>query len=288
MILRYFQPLEPRRHLSSTPVSQPVGPNPIDLPYNPYLGLLIGQLTSRTPPSVVGTSSIKLTLRLTNTTTLPQQGRIDLTYVISPNAVADKFDPIILQVKNLPLNLKAKGRQAFSQTGVVPNSLVDGAYFIVAAVDQGGMIDAGNALQQSLAVSRPFVIQGRTDVTVARFGLRFNRRPAAGMPQSGVLSGSMRNFGNISANGNAVLRIFATASRNPSINDIPITSTVVPVVNLRGTRRTSFRINFDVPMTLPTGDYFVRIAVDRSQLPDDLNAAGNRDVFTSRPIRLGA
>lgn len=285
----HVQSLEPRRLFSGTAPGAPDGPpSPLDQPYNPYLGMLIGQLTSRTPAVLTGTRPLKLTLRLTNTTQIPQQGRIDLTYVISPNAVADKFDPIVLQAKDLTLNLKPRGRQSFSHTGIVPNNLPEGEYFIVAAVDQGGMINAGNALQQSLPVSRPVVIQGRTDVTIGSFSLRFRKPPSVGMPQTGVLSGSLRNFGNIAANGSAVIRVFATASRNPSVNDIPVTSTVVEVKNLSGSRRNSFRLVFETPSTLPPGEYFIRIEVDRTQLPNDLNAANNRNVFTSRPVRLGA
>ncbi|MFN4243958.1 MAG: hypothetical protein ACK4PI_12080 [Tepidisphaerales bacterium] len=273
----HVQALEPRRLLSGA----------LDQPYNPYNGLLVGQLVSRTPPVLVGGTNLRLSLRLTNTSREPQQGRIDLTYVLSPNPTADAFDAVMFQAANLVLNLRPRGRQVFSHTAVVPNGLPEGEYFIVASVDMGGAIAAGTVFGQSVALSRPFVVQGFTDVTVGRFAVGFRNAGRPGVPQVGVVSGGLRNFGNIPASGTAQVRVYLTTQPQPSLNDQPVGSTTVQLTNLRGTRSARFRLEFQVPEGLPRGQYYVRVEVDRFGLPDDLNAAGNRNVFSSRPFTLG-
>lgn len=273
----HVEALDPRQLLSAA----------LDEPYNPYNGLIVGQLVSRTPPVLVGTGTVRLNLRLTNTTREPQQGRIDLTYVLSPNDTADRFDPVMFQAENLVLNLRPRGRQVFSHVAVVPNDLPDGQYFIVASVDQGGAISRNEALGQSVALSRPVVVRGQTDVTVGRFGVRFPGAARPGVPQTGAITGGLRNFGNIAATGTAQVRVYLTTSRQPSLADLQVSSTTVQLVNVQGARTAAFRIPFTVPENLPRGQYFIRLEVDRTGLPNDVNAAANRNVFTSRPVTLG-
>lgn len=273
----HLEALDPRQLLSAA----------LDEPYNPYNGLIVGQLVSRTPPVLVGTGTLRLKLRLTNTTREPQQGRIDLTYVLSLNDTADRFDAVMFQAENLVLNLKPRGRQVFSHVAVVPNDLPEGQYFVVASVDQGGAISRNVALGQSLPVSRPVVVRGQTDVTVGRFTVRFPGPARPGVPQTGAITGGLRNFGNIAATGSAQVRVYLTTSRQPSVSDLEVGSTTVQLVNVRGGRSATFRVPFTVPGDLPRGQYFVRLEVDRFGLPNDLNAAANRNVFTSRPVTLG-
>lgn len=277
MVTWHIELLDPRRLLSAG----------LDQPYNPYNGLLVGQLVSRTPPVLVGGTNLRLSLRLTNTTREVQQGRVDLTYVLSPNATADAFDPVMLQVENLVLNLRPRGRQVFSHTAVVPNGLPEGEYFIVASVDAGGAIASGLQFGQSVALSRPFVVRGFTDVTVGRFGVAFRPLPRGGGNQVGVVSGSLRNFGNLAASGTALVRVFLTTQPQPSLNDTLVGSTTVQLANVAGTRAARFRVEFQVPAGLPRGQYFVRVEVDRFGLPNDLNAAANRNVFSGRSFTLG-
>lgn len=268
-------------------------------PYDPYQGTLMGQFTSRVPLAVTGGGKITLALKVTNITNEVQRGLIDLTFVLDKVSLrtgtdgvtrrdlpkADKFDPRILEMPNVTLDLKPKKSQVFKFNTTLPVTLPVDEYWIAVAVDQGGSVAAGRGFGSTIGAAPTVYTPGFSDVTVKSFNISLKKN-AQGVT-SGTIKALLKNFGNYQATGNVTLKVYAAANDQASSSDTFVTQQTVTLSNLKakGTSKT-ISIAFDRPNSLPAGSYFIRIELIRTELPADTDDSSNRNVFTRKKVPL--
>lgn len=266
-------------------------------PYNPYQGKLVGQFVSKVPRGVIGGSTIPVALKVTNTTTEAQQGLIDLTFVLdkltqsagSDGVVrndlprADKFDPVLVQRTNVMLDLKPKGSQIFRFNATVPVSITQDLYWVAVAIDQGGFIAAGRGFGATIGAAVTVYSPGFTDVTARNFSISLKKQ-AAGV--TGSVRVALTNFGNMAATGNVTVKVYAAARNMVSSTDAFISQQTVTLENLKPGKNKSLSIAFDKPSALPAGNYFIRIEIVRTGLPNDRDSSDNRNLFTRKTVPL--
>lgn len=273
---------------------------PADVPYDTYHSPLLGSFVSYVPLASTGGDKIKLSLKIANPTKIPQRGLVDLTFVLdvfkpnSPRPAADKFDPVLVQLKNVLFDVKSKGTQIIKAIGSIPMKIAAGRYWVAVALDPGGEIDKGKGFNGTIGAATTFYTPAQTDVTVSKFGVKLKKDKTTGVV-SGNVSATLKNFaraddgevlGNFPASGTVTLRIYASAAHAVGSGDILATQQTVTLDELKPNKTLGVKIPFDAPAGLTGTNYFIRIEIVRTGLPYDLDIVSNRNAFTSKAVPL--
>jgi len=229
-------------------------------------------VTTTLPDSVVGGVKGAAVVTVTNTGNQAVSGPVTITLLASLDPNADGADTPLVVLSNKPVKLKPGKARRFRTRFVVPQSLVDGNYFIVAKVEPGsGITDVGplndvSATAMPITVAAPF-----TDLTGQGPASPSGLTPGA----AATIPVTVSNQGNVPARGTIAIQVLAAASATPSASDTTLANSANVKVNLKPSASKTFNVKAQVPSTLPAGTYTLLAVISSTLTPPDADLANN-------------
>jgi hypothetical protein len=225
---------------------------------------------SSLPISVFGGQSGLVKLKLVNTSSSRFLGAATLSLYASDDGSVSTDDTEITKVTVFSLKLAPGKSKSVKVRFAYPSGMPDGLYEIVAQTRAGGGASQTDG-PAAVAITAPSV-----DLSTAfADGALIDLDPASSQQTATV---TVLNAGNVSADGNFELRLYASSSG--AIDDASQLLATVPTrrLVLKPGQSKSIRVRFAAPSALQAGTYDLIAVATASTQPADVNAANNTAV----------
>ena len=232
------------------------------LPPSPLSGTLIG-----VPSAVLGSSSGKLTLRITDTGTPKFSGPIAITLVASTDATFSSDDAQMTTLMLPRVNLKQGASKNVNLKFKYPSNLADGSYYLIADVDATSTNTAADSV-----VSAPVQIKGPTVDLSAAFA------PSSVSIKAGKTTNafvSVGNLGNVMAAGTVTITLYSSTDQTLDASDTVITTIPGVKIRIKSGQSKKLHIHFVAPANLAAGSYNLIASINPLTVPADTNTANN-------------
>lgn len=238
---------------------------------------LSASVSTTLPASVIAGTKAIATVQITESGTSTASGSVTINLAASTNNQATGALPV--QSFSERLNLKPNQRAVYKLPFVVPQSIPDATYYMLATVSPVGMNDLNLANNTAANPSTVQTVQPFADLA----GGGVTTPPALARGKSATVSVSMSNRGNIAIKGSVPLQFLASPDWTLA-SAFAISGPGTVKVNLAPGATGSYAAKIAVPTTLPAGSYFLLVQLDPGNALGDPNLANNLVTSSSRLI----
>jgi uncharacterized delta-60 repeat protein len=241
------------------------GPNFDNLPAPASAGTPAPDLTalfvSSIPSSVVGGSSGRLTLNLSNIGQADAVGVIQIALFATSNGAIGAGDTPFATIPQW-LNLKSGHSTRITLKFKYPSNLVSGNYFLIASPDSTNSIVQSND-SNNLAVSSSQVAIG---LPLARLGGTLQAPPSVKIGKRSTATLLLNNSGNVAASGIVSISVFASSDQLLDAGAVSLATIKIRVRLLPG-RSARYRVPLTALKGFVGGSQFVIARLDASAIP---------------------
>ena len=237
---------------------------------------------SNTPiATIIGGASGVLRLRITNTADARFTGPVSIALYAATNDQTDSTslagDIPITTATFSNLNVGAGKSKVVPVKFDYPSGLGDGAYFLIASLDEMGM-DTANSVNASPATVR---IDAASVDLAAAFASAGPVQVRSGGNSSVLVT--VKNLGNVAAGGTLDLSLYASADQTlNTAADRLLTGLSGRAIHLMPGHSMRIRLTFQTPSNLTPGNFFLIASADSSTQPADSNSANDIAVAATR------
>ena len=233
--------------------------------------------TSSTPISVVGGSSDRLKLLLTNLQATKFTGSATITIYASTDQTVSVDDAAIATLSLKTLSLHAGGSKSIHVKFDYPTTLPDGSYYLIASVQANPVSLLTSATSTQVA---PATAVSTTQVAIAAPKVDLAVSSPSGQavkvtPGKGAsVTITLENLGNVVALGNVTVSLYASTDETLDSSDTMLATRAVRI-RLRPGRAKTLRIHFVAPLDQMGGTYNVLASISSVTNPLDTNSSND-------------
>lgn len=242
---------------------------------------LQAKFTNTPLASIIAGNSGMLRLRVTNSGDTRFGGPVAITLYASNNDQTDSTslaaDTAITTATFSDLNIGAGKSKTVPVRFDYPSGLADGAYFLIASLDEMGM-DTADSVNASASTVR---IDAASVDLAAAFAAAGPAQVRSGGNSSVVVT--IKNLGNVAAIGTLSLNLYASADQNlNTASDTLLTGVSGRAIHIPPGRSMHVRLTFETPSNLVPGKSYLIASADSSTQPSDSNSANDIAVSATR------
>ncbi len=223
-------------------------------------------------PALTDTTGVA-TLTVTNRGTTDAAGDLVAKVYISDDATLDASDVLVATVTDAVTLVARTGSAAYTVDVPIPDDLANGEYFLLADVDTSENFleddETNNVAVGELAINVEAPV---IDLSGELTDTGFTGRVLPG--DTGTLSLTLTNNGNIPAAKTIYVKIYASATTERGADAVRIATNTVGIDLAAGATQEA-AIELTMPSSLPAGEYFLIAEIDSSNRIEESDETNN-------------
>lgn len=256
--------------INNSPVAQQLAASQLD-----------GTFVNSPVSSVMGGSAGIVRLRVTNTASTRFTGPVSVTLYASNNDATDSTslaaDTAITTATFSNVSIGADRSQVLRLKFNYPTGLSDGAYFLIASIDELGLnvANAVTTTPSTVHVSAPLVDLAATFAAAEPVLVKPGKKTSVVV--------TIQNLGNVRASGTLGLSLYASSTQILNVpSDTLLTGLSGRAIHLLPGHSMKIRLTFQAPANLTPGTYFLIASANSSTQPADTNPTNDVAVIATR------